>query len=167
MKALAFDPGKHAGWAVADLAAAGARGVAVACGILDRGIADGRDERVAEGIDLIARHCPDLVLVETVDFVVARERFGADMAGHLVRAARLGGRLFQAAIDHGFEAQEVSAEEWRRALTGTGQPENKAIAEVIRLRYANWPAKSNNHERDAAGLALYGADRAMRRRAAR
>ncbi len=162
MKGVSFDPGADCAWSAGELAKPGQRVHLLGMGVLDRGIAEGRDDRVAEARDLLARFNPDVVLVETVLFVVDRAGLGAHMAGHLVRAARLGGRLYQLAEDHGFAVEEVAAETWRRFVVGKSTAENAEIAPVVKMRFANWPKKSNNHERDAGGLLVYGLERALR-----
>lgn len=159
MRGLSFDPGASCGFVVADHVSPGSRATLVACGVLDHGT---DSERIAEAFALLTKYAPDVIFVESVHFVVPRAGFGSDMAGHLVRAAKLGGRLMQLAMDHGFAAEEVSAEEWRKCMVGTATPENAEIAPVILMRFSNWPQRSNNHERDAGGLCLYGLERALR-----
>lgn len=165
MKGMSFDPGAHCGWAAGEQHRPGERVEALGCGVLDRGISDGIDDRVAEAYDLIARFRPDVILVETVSFVFPREGFGPDMAGNLVRASRLGGRIYQLSEDHGYPTAEVSAEQWRKAIVGKASPENNEITPVIMARYLNWPKRSNNHERDAGGLLAFGLDAVLRTRA--
>ncbi len=46
---------------------------------------------------------------------------------------------------------------WRRSLVGKPGPTNAEIAPVILGRVADWPTRSNNHQRDAAGAAIYAA----------
>ncbi len=162
MKALAFDPGAHCGWTAARQEKLGHLPEALGVGVLDRGVAEGRDDRVAEALELLMRFKPDVVFVETVNFVYAREGFGADMGGHLVRAARLGGRLYQLAEDHGFPVAEVAAERWRKCIVGNARAENSQIKQVVLVRYGNWPKVSNNHERDGGGLCLFGLEAVLR-----
>ena len=163
MRSIGFDPGKHAGWTALELPRAGARANLLGRGILSRGIADGIDHRVEEALELMLRFEIDLVGVEAVDFVVGRKGFGPNMAGHLMRAARLGARIYQVALDHGFAAENVTAELWRRWLVGSPQADNPAIAATMRVRIADGSSRSNNHERDGSGVALFVAERALRR----
>lgn len=163
MKGMSFDPGKYCGWSAGQQRVLGERANLLGCGILDRGFSAGRDDRVEEALDLLMRFQPDVVFVETVSFVVPREGFGTDMAGNLVRAATLGGRLYQLAKDHGFEVHEVAAEAWRKAIVGKSTAENAEIKPLVIVRYLNWPPVSNNHERDAGGLLSYGLERELRK----
>jgi hypothetical protein len=156
---MSFDPGAHCAFVVADHVSPGSRAKLVACGILDHGT---DNERIAEAFALLTKYAPDVVFVEAIRFVVPRAGFSTDMAGHLLFAAKLGSRILQLALDHGFAAEEVSAEEWRKCMVGSATPENAEITPVILMRYANWPKQSNNHERDAGGLCLYGLERALR-----
>lgn len=162
MKGMSFDTGKHCAWTAGRLDMPGARVELLGCGELDRGFDQGRDDRVAEALDLLVRFEPDIVFVETVFDVFEREGLTANMAGHLVRAARLGGRIYQLAEDHGFRAEEIAAETWRLRIVGKRSPENREITPVVKLRFLNWPKSSNNHERDAGGLLAYGLDKALR-----
>lgn len=162
MKALSFDPGAHCGWTAAHADKLGQLPEALGIGILDRTHTSGRDARVAEALDLLLRFQPDVVFVETVHFVVPRPGMGSDMAGHLSSAARLGGRLYQLAYDHGFAVAEVTAERWRKIIAGSAQAENARIKGAVLLRYGNWPTTSNNHERDAGGLCAFGLEAAIR-----
>lgn len=162
MRGLSFDPGERCAFVVGDQACAGQKATLISCGILDRA---SDDARIAEAHGLLVKYEPDIVFVETVGFVVARVGFSPDMAGHLVAATELAGRLRQLALDHGFVAEKIRAEEWRKQIVGTATPTNAQITPVIRLRFHNWPAQSNNHERDAGGLFLYGIERALRTKA--
>jgi Holliday junction resolvasome RuvABC endonuclease subunit len=167
VKALAFDPGAHCGWTAAQQLVPGQRPEALGVGILDRKLPSGSDARVAEALELMARFQPDVIFVETVLFVVPRAGLGADMAGHLSSSARLGGRIYQAAEDHGYPVAEVTAERWRKCIVGNARAENADIKRVVLVRYSNWPGRTNNHERDAGGLCAFGLEAAlMARRAA-
>jgi len=163
VKALGYDPGsKKPGWCALE-AVTGARVVLLGCGILDRRGPKGEDQRVEEALDHFPRFQPDLIGVETVDHVFGRKGFGPHMAGHLLRAGRQGARIYQAAIDHGYDAHEVAAEAWRRWLVGSPQADNPAILATVRVRVRGWPADATNHEADAAGVALFVLSRAMLR----
>ncbi len=156
MKAMGFDPGKRAAWLAMERAKVGA-GLVLGCGMLDRIGPLGEDQRVAEAVDFMIRFEPEVVGVETVTDVYAREGFGPHMAGHLLRAARLGGRIFQAATDHGFHAVEITAERWRKWLVNSRQARNPKIRQAMRVRFKNWPG-GNEHEADAGGVALMAAE---------
>jgi Holliday junction resolvasome RuvABC endonuclease subunit len=161
VRAFGLDPGKSAAWLVLDLASPGARARLLGCGTLDRGIAEGRDDRPEEAIDLFARFEVDVVGVETVDFVAGREGFGPHMAGHLVRAGRIGAKVYQAAKDYGYRAHEYEAEAWRRWLVGSAQSGNPAILATMKVRLIGFPADATDHEADAGGVALFTAERAL------
>jgi len=155
MRVIGFDPGAHLGWVALDVARPGARAAWIAAGVL-RG-----EARVRLALELYIEHQPDAVIVEAVEAVYGRDRFGAGMASALLAAERLGGRLYQLAEDHGIPAHTITAAQWRKAITGNGRATDEAIKAAILLRCAGWPKRSNAHERDAAGVAIVGAEQVI------
>lgn len=158
MRAFGLDPGKNAAWFVLDLEAPMMRARGIACGTLDRGIADGRDERADEAVEILGRYEVEVVGIETVEFVVGREGFGPHMAGHLLRAARIGGKVYQGARCYGYDVRELEAEVWRRWLVGSAQAGNPSILATMKTRVVGFPADATDHEADAAGVALFVAE---------
>jgi Holliday junction resolvasome RuvABC endonuclease subunit len=49
---------------------------------------------------------------------------------------------------------EASANVWRRNQLGNGSAKNAAIKTLVTSTVQGWPTRSNDHERDAAGVAL-------------
>jgi Holliday junction resolvasome RuvABC endonuclease subunit len=112
-----------------------------------------RGETAAEVLGEIA--IPALVCVERVERVHGSPRMGSAYAEGLVRAAWLGGEIAQWCRSRGARVVTCSAGTWRGALCGSSQATDAAIAAMVRLRIRDWPARSNAHERDAAGCALW------------
>ncbi len=100
--------------------------------------------------------------IECVEAVGYRPGFGTRMAGDLVRAARLGGRIAQAFEDRGAAVTEVTAEEVRTHFFNQRSVDAKAVRALVELKAPGWPkklpgvlAKDAGHARDAAAVALY------------
>jgi Holliday junction resolvasome RuvABC endonuclease subunit len=53
-----------------------------------------------------------------------------------------------------YDVHEVTASDWRRGIVGRSSPSDAAIKVAIMRQVAGWPKRSNEHERDAAGVAL-------------
>lgn len=53
-----------------------------------------------------------------------------------------------------FDVHEVTASEWRRGIVGRPSASDAMIKAAIVRQVAGWPSRSNEHERDAAGVAL-------------
>ena len=155
MKVLGIDPGGSTGWALLDTTdPTPAR--YLASGELDA------DDPPAHLARLLAEHRPELVAIEKVGSVYAKDGFGTRMAGNLYDAGWTGGRLYDRAAALGYHVVTVEAPDVRRAFQ-VRAPKGKANAMVecvLRLRVPSWPPplKTNNHERDAALAALFAAD---------
>ena len=111
---------------------------------------------------LLIAHRPDRVAIERVVRVHPVVRHGVagistDQALNLYNAGWLGGDLHRVALDRGIPVDTFPAEEWRKAMVGNAQADNATIERALRLRLTGFPAprKSNNHERDAMGIAAY------------
>jgi Holliday junction resolvasome RuvABC endonuclease subunit len=154
---LGVDPGATTGWALVkvSLSVSGSQWLAAGAEREPSNVLS-----VMRGSMLTAGERIELVAIETIGTVFPRARFGAGMAKDLARASRIGGELAGAAKVMGLTVAEVEAAAWRRALTGRGAPKDRlvklALGMVIKL-----PARSNAHERDAAGVALHCARRAL------
>lgn len=125
------------------------------------------DHEAAHLTRLIAEWHPVAVIVEVVRRVhpvmrKGRSGISTTQAMALYAAGRRAERVIMAAHYKGVQVIEASAEEWRAAVVGKAQADNATIDRVLRTRLRNFPAprKSNNHERDALGIATYGALRA-------
>lgn len=117
-----------------------------------------------------------VLTVERVCEVFSRARFGASMATGIANAQWIAGEIASAGREllGSANVRTVQQEDWRKALFGAGsislmfgaasrekgEDEDDAIARLIPLAIDGWPASSNNHVRDAAGVALWGVRRA-------
>lgn len=102
--------------------------------------------------DAIERHGPVLLvaLEQPAGYAYSIER-----SKDLIETARVGGLINGIATLRGIEVKAFPATEWRRSVVGKGNASNKLISLVVPRQIKGWPKRSNNHERDAAGVALY------------
>jgi Holliday junction resolvasome RuvABC endonuclease subunit len=112
-------------------------------------------------LDLVNGTHWDVLAIERVKGIVYGSKGGA--SGHLIDTADFAGelrgigRMLARFAGGGKRVTSFTAREWRKALVGKANPENNEITPVV-LRLVNgWPKRSNNHERDAAGVAAFGA----------
>lgn len=77
---------------------------------------------------------------------------------HAALGAKLAGRVRGHAEALGMRVVEIPATEWRRALVGRNNASNATIERALRFRI-DWTGRSNADERDAAGCALWAAQR--------
>ena len=190
MRILGLDPGaSHVGLCVLSTAPAGVRlihGSALSVGHEAPRAAVKRDKagrestsiRVLDDGDLVAlriavrellmAHPVDLVAIERVRQLTGRAPGGAGAAigAAMSDAQWVGGELAGLARGFGFEVMTCAAGEWRAALTGKRNATDAEIATLVPLAVQGWPARSSSHARDAAGVALYAANRARAGRAA-
>jgi Holliday junction resolvasome RuvABC endonuclease subunit len=103
----------------------------------------------------------DVLAIERVQGLVYSSK-GNGASGHLIATADFAGELrgmgqtLARFAGGGKRVTDFTAREWRKALVGKPNPENNEITPVV-LRLVNgWPKRSNNHERDAAGVAAFG-----------
>lgn len=144
---LGIDPGLDCGWAALD--------VGVGSPVyLDSGVLP-RETRDAAFVELLVRFAPSLVAVEEV------RGYGFDPArvAALIEAAKIGATLSALASGRGIHVEQATAIQWRKALCRNGSATDALIKRVILFRVPTWPKRSANHERDAAGCAIYGAER--------
>lgn len=71
----------------------------------------------------------------------------------LLETANVAGQIKAFALDTFHAVFEFSAEQWRRHVCSNGHASNEQIASTLRVLIAGVPV-SNNHHRDAAGIAL-------------
>lgn len=99
---------------------------------------------------------PELVAIERIlDVVDFRGNVRANYAQGLALSNWIGGLLAGVARSQGVRVATPSAHEWRSSLCGTRMATDAQVKQMVRLRCPSWPAKSNPHERDAAGVALW------------
>lgn len=91
---------------------------------------------------------------------------GAGIVPHLMDAAHAAGvaeGIVEARRRRGDNVlawRSFPATEWRHRIVGKPSATDAEIANVIPRRVVDWPSRSNNHERDAAGAAVYAAQTA-------
>ena len=88
--------------------------------------------------------------LHTRDIKAARARAVALMA-----TTRVAGYVVGAAQGMGLSVTEVKPEVWRRAIVNKAQASDAQVKLAIQTFVRRWPARSNNHVRDAAGVALF------------
>lgn len=150
-------------WAILELREGTSLYRHVAHGSLEWAMGDGA---LAE---VVARFVPTLMGLELVDKVYPRREKGGISAAYataLYHSGVAAGALRVSAKGLGLRVVEVTAEQWRKALCGNAQATDKQVAQMVRLRVAGWPAPgkpgertSTEHERDAAGVAIFVAER--------
>jgi crossover junction endodeoxyribonuclease RuvC len=152
---LGFDPGVHLGWCA--LRMGGGAPVHVASGVVavdlaagDPGLATLRAELGA----LLSRFAPVLVAVERIQRVHPCPRLGPSYASGLVLAAHVAGEVAGFAAARDVEVRTGTREAARAALGLAPAAKDAAVAVEVRARVAGWPPRSNEHERDAAAVAL-------------
>jgi hypothetical protein len=73
-----------------------------------------------------------------------------------VRTARMATSLALSSLAKGIEVVPVSAQTWRARVVGKSNPKDDVIAPAVAAGFDAFPAVTNVHVRDAAGLALFG-----------
>lgn len=154
MRVLGIDTGVHTGVAVLDVGARQATFVTAATW-------QSRDlERYAldllfgpRGLAMAFR--PDMIAIEHIERVHGSKRMGSKYADGLVGANELAGLLRGIALARGVRVERCTAGRWRAALCGSKCASDAAIAQMVKVRVVGWPKVSNEHQRDAAGVALF------------
>lgn len=151
LRVLGIDPGRRVGVALLEMTKAGhASGVRLATWT------DESDSRLSdELLREVMRADIDVVGVERVERVHGSARMGSSYAEGLARGNWIGGLLAGLARAQQVRVVTVEAREWRQALVGSRTASDAQVASMVRLRVANWPRRSNEHERDAAGVAIW------------
>jgi hypothetical protein len=151
-RVLAFDPGVHVGAVVLDVdRRTGRASLVTAPETLTP------ETCAARLVVLHELHRPDLVGIERAWIVHGHERMGSSYAQGLARENWVGGELAGTAASLGLPVAACDAATWRGALAGSRSATDRLVEQMVRLRCPSWPAprKSNPHERDAAGVALW------------
>lgn len=117
--------------------------------LIDKGKIDSTPDAI---VGAIGKHGPLLVLAleQPAGYAYSLER-----SRDLIETARVGGVIAGIAGSLRIEIDTATASEWRRAIVGKGNASDKLIGQVIPRQIKGWPSRSNNHERDAAGVALF------------
>lgn len=153
MRTLGWDPGRRwVGWALLDVPERGPA-VHLRSGMLDLQESD----LFAAGSPLLTMREDGVlhVAVEQVRQVVERDGFSISMAAELARAERVGGLIVGAARILGMQWSEPSAPAWRQSLCGQRQASDALIKTIMEARVHGLPARTNPHQRDAMGVAIY------------
>lgn len=149
---LGLDPGSTAhGWAVLLVSLAGAR-------YHSAGHWAGSAARLVRLLHHRQRvtpadpACPpiDLVAVEVPGAV-----YKLSCIKQLLLTAGQAGRALGAAEGVGLAHVDVAPGVWRLAVVGSNAPHDALIKDKLPPQIVGWPARSNAHVRDAAGVALY------------
>ena len=135
------------------------------------------DERVVSAEDIEQLACSLRGYLETArvnhpGIVFAYERrarvfpskghmVSAELASQLKTAEGLGMMAAGIAWMLGYRMMPVSPEEWRKSVAGDIHADDKAVGVAIPLCVADWPARSNPHARDAAGVAAFAGRKAI------
>lgn len=143
MIVLALDPGRSIGHAVLDFESRRPR-------ILLLEVTEDTNPAMS-WMHLNASISP-IIAIETNETYVTRER-NVNPAP-FINAARIGGELAGYARALGLRVVAVSAHEWRRAIVGKRNASDADIKAAV-SRLVDLPKRSNAHERDAIGVALY------------
>lgn len=140
---LGFDPGvTHHGWAVLQPTP---EGVIYIAGGDEVGEADSVMLRLLDG------YRPRWVAIETPTVAYLRQAVKPVMAMCRQAGLALGMARHHRPLP---TCHEASANVWRRNLLGNGSAKDAAIKTHIQTHIIGWPRRSNNHQRDAAGVAL-------------
>lgn len=154
----AFDPGAHCGVAVVAINDIGALPPRV---VLCQALPSDGSGGTPESLLASMTPKPDLVALESVKAIYPRARFGVSMANAIQEATRMEERLAACAKELGIPSVRYTAAEWRRWLTTRANPSNAVIHRALRhaSRVLDLPKRSNEHGRDALGLALFAAQK--------
>lgn len=105
----------------------------------------------AESAALLVRLKPDLVVVEEPVWIGLGKG-----AAELFKTCWVGGGWHWLAQSNGIRAEAIYAREWRLWLCNDASPSNADIASHLPRVITGIPKRSNNHERDACGIAWAG-----------
>lgn len=158
LRIIAFDPGSSSsGWARIDVR--WGLGLPVTCTFVAKG-------KVANDVfaakALVARDDVDMVAIEQPEaYAFKRQRadgtqkqYGASMVGYLMAARGVSDQLKTLAMLAGKTIVEVPATRVRRLLCGRGSVKDATVKNAVTRLVAGWPARSNDHERDAAACGV-------------
>jgi Holliday junction resolvasome RuvABC endonuclease subunit len=164
VKLLHFDPGANTGWALVE--EVGSKIVLLKTGTF-------HFDSTTFSLDAFAPLAEaDAVSIETIQFVYPKEfqanRKGipARMATNLVETGRLEVRIEMEARRRGKTVLTFAERAWRQRIFGW-DADASAVKKRLTLLMMNVPVRSNEHERDAMGGALYAVQTLRLERAAK
>ena len=120
------------------------------------------DSLAAEIVQILLSHNVKRLILEHVFEAHLQKSDGfkaSNSTTQLLRSMWVSTTIRDAAKAAGIEVVRVRATTWRAKVAGRqkrGGDGAERIPAAIAAGFTNWPAKSDEHERDAAGLALYG-----------
>lgn len=147
---LAFDPGSTStGWCAIDTR--GGEGLPITSTFLDKGEIPSTEGEISL---LIRAQLPDVVAIEKLEGFAFGAGKGPGVVAALVASSRIAGLIRGVAWAEGPATVEMTAREWRKLVLGQPSATDERIAKVIPTLVHGWPSRSNQHTRDAGGLAL-------------
>lgn len=147
MIVFSADPGDVVGWSLVDLSKPSR----------PRLILGGTERNIESLRGFFPGMKFDLVAIESVSAMYARERFGIAMANKLLHSARVEESIARIARDSGYKIATCTASEWRTSLIGDASPKDATIKAVLRRRVEN--VGGNAHVFDAVGVACFCGER--------
>lgn len=109
----------------------------------------------------VARDTSDILGIERPEGRVYSSK-GAGIVPHLLQAANAAG-IARGAAEVANETRvavsvlECPAVRWRKDVVGKGSATNAEVKAAVLRLVGGWPKRSDNHERDAAGVAIHAA----------
>lgn len=109
----------------------------------------------------VARDTSDIIAVERPEGRVYSSK-GAGIVPHLLQAANAAG-IVRGAVEVANESRpavallECPAVRWRKDVVGKGSATNAEVKAAVLRLVGGWPKRSDNHERDACGVAIHAA----------
>ncbi len=168
MISIGIDTGANTAWAIVDVPARQIeRPKVLAVGMFAREDRPGQlMEHIQAGYDF--GYAIGCIGIEHAPKMYQRARFGAHMASCIGEGNAIARELANEAKHAGHTAILVTAAEWRKELIGNARAKTPMIARWVALATlgtgfgAAIGIKTNQHTRDAIGVAIYAARRAMR-----
>lgn len=153
MIVLGVDPGsREFGWALLDVR--GGAGLPLRATFLATGNAASdylTALQLLAGGALPAR--PEVVAIEKISGWAFAPK-GAGVVAALIASSSVAGGIAWVARSRGLRVEERTANEVRRLLLGKAGSGDAQVKEAIPGLIYGWPKRSNNHQRDAAMVAL-------------
>ena len=154
MVIVGFDPGgSTSGWAVLSVGGHPAQPVA-------EFLAKGAVASDGPSLDAFFASCDPfnvaagrLVAVEKNEGIAFGSK-GAGIVPHLIACARADGLICENARAHGVHVVSLPRRRMAQHVCRDKSAPDRVVKAAIHLYVRGWPAKSNVHERDAAGVAL-------------
>lgn len=145
IRVLGFDPGsKQCGWSLADCT--GPRPI-----YLDGGECAATWEETG---DIMSRCAPTMIAIESIVIYGASDDRHTFRMKALAETAYVAGLIHGAARSRALWVTELAARDWRKRLIGSPHSTDARIKSTLQVLVANLPKRTNEHVRDALGLAI-------------